>query len=60
LTTASILTYPTWATNYTQDEWTSVWDETRIDLRTMWLITHALAAWPRPAALDEVQVAAQG
>ena len=62
LTTASILTSPTWVTNHSQDEWTSVWDETRIDLRTMWLIKHAVDAWPRPAALDEpqVRVAAHG
>lgn len=62
LTTASILTYPAGVPRYSQDEWASVWDETRIDLRSMWLIKHALNAWPRPADIDEqrVQVAAHG
>ena len=49
LTTASVLTYPQGAQggDFTQDEWATRWDESRIDMRTLWMIKLALDAWPR-------------
>jgi hypothetical protein len=49
LTTSSILTFPSGAKGWTQDEWTSSWDERRISIRGSWLADAAIRAWPRPA-----------
>lgn len=48
LTTGSILTYPQGVNEWTQDDWVSDWDENRIALRGLWLVSAALHAWPRP------------
>lgn len=50
ITTASILSAPEpMADDWTDVDWASDWDETRIALRGRWLADLALQVWPQPA-----------
>ncbi len=54
LTTGSVLTFPTGVSGFTQDEWTSEWNEERIAGRGVALAKLALAAWPRPSRAEAI------
>ncbi len=50
LTTSTILAAPPRIAGWTEESWSSDWDEARIAARSKWLANCALQAWPRPAA----------
>jgi hypothetical protein len=55
VTTASILTSPEGAIGWDQASWTKTWDEERIRIRGLWLVSIALETWPRPRASPELK-----
>ena len=56
LTTSSVFAAPTNAEEeWTDHEWSAVWDEERIRQRSLWLAQLAVETWPRPEGGDEVE-----
>lgn len=49
LTTGSVLSRPEGASNFSDEQWSDTWDETRVIARSRHLAAVALKAWPRPA-----------
>lgn len=47
---ASVLTRPEGVQRFTEEEWTTVWDEDRIELRATWLTVIAVQVWAGPAS----------
>ncbi|MCE9620837.1 MAG: DUF262 domain-containing protein [Actinomycetia bacterium] len=55
LTTSSVFAAPTnGEEDWTDHEWSAVWDEERIRQRSIWLAQLAVETWPRPEGGDEV------
>ena len=52
LTTGSVLAPPPQLAGRDETEWSSQWDEERIELRTLYLAGLALRTWPRPEERD--------